>query len=281
MAKIHPAAVVDPNAELDADVEVGPFCYVGPNVSIGSGTRLISHVSILGPTTIGQGNRIWPQTVLGGEPQDTKYKNGPTQLIIGDGNEFRESVTAHRGTEVDRGVTRVGDHNLIMAYAHVAHDCIIADHVILANGVALAGHILIEAHANIGGLVGCHHFLTIGKHAFVGGMARLVSDVPPFMIVEGNPAKVRGVNTIGLARHGFDDEAVDHLRDAYKRLFKNASDGTGVGQMAESLDQLEHDYPNDENVTSLIQSIRNASAGIHGRYRESLRQDDRRRAQPK
>ena len=280
MTTIHPTAVVDRRAELGEHVSVGPLCYIGPNVVIGANTRLISHVCILGPTKIGEHNAIWPNTVLGGDPQDVKHKGESTELVIGDHNEFRESVTVHRGTMTDQGTTRVGSHNLIMAYGHVAHDCVIADHVVLSNGVGLAGHIHIGSYANIGGLVGCHHFLTIGQYCFVGGMARLVSDVPPFMIVEGNPAKVRGVNTIGLIRHGFDEQTIERLKDAYKRLFKNAAQDKGVGQLAENLDGLERDYADDKTVAMLIDAVRNASNGIHGRYRESLRQDDPRKTIP-
>ena len=277
MTLIHPSSVVDPKADLAHDVQVGPLCHIGRDVKIGPGTRLISHVVVLGPTEIGAANTIWPNATLGGDPQDLKYGGEPTRLVIGDHNQIRESVTMHRGTENDNGVTTIGNHNLFMAYVHVAHDCLIGNHVIIANGVALAGHISVEDFAAIGGETGVHHFVTIGQYAYIGGMCRLVTDVPPYMMVEGSPAKVRGINSIGLVRHGFSPETVDHLKDAYKRLFRNAAEGTGVGQMSENLIQIEKDYPDDPAIARLVCAIRKASAGVHGRYRESLRADDRRK----
>ncbi len=278
MANIHPTAVVDPQADLAEEVEVGPLCYVGPQVVIGPGTRLVSHVVVLGLTILGRDNTVWPNVVLGGDPQDLKYKSGPTQLIIGDANDIRESVTIHKGTENDQGVTRVGNHNLVMAYVHIAHDCVIGDRVVLANSVALAGHVVVEDHAAVGGQSGVHHFVTIGQYGYVGGMTRIVQDTPPFMVVEGNPAKVRQPNLIGLARHGFSNENIDHLKDAYRRLFRNSANGEGVGQTAEMLVQLEQDYADDEHIISLIQFMRNTTNGMHGRYRETLRHDNRRKA---
>ena len=281
MANIHPTSVIDPKADLAEDVEVGPLCFVGPQVVIGPGTRLVSHVAILGLTVLGRDNTVWSNSVLGGDPQDLKYKGEPTQLIIGDANHIRESVTIHKGTENDQGVTRVGNQNLIMAYAHIAHDCVIGDRVVLANGAGLAGHVMVEDHAAVGGQAGVHHFVTIGQYGYVGGMTRIVQDVPPFMMVEGNPAKVRQPNLIGLARHGFSDQSMDHIKDAYRRLFRNSANGEGVGQTAETLVQLEQDYADDEHVTALIRFMRNTTNGVHGRYRETLRQDDRRKAAPK
>jgi UDP-N-acetylglucosamine acyltransferase len=278
MTQIHPSSVVDPKAELAADVQVGPLCHIGPGVTIGTGTQLISHVVVLGPTVVGALNMIWPQTTLGGDPQDLKYRGEPTRLIIGDHNQIRESVTMHRGTANDNGVTTIGDYNLIMAYAHVAHDCLIGNHVVIANGVALAGHIQVEDFAAIGGESAVHHFVTIGGHAYVGGMCRVVTDVPPYMLVEGSPAKVRGINSIGLTRHAFPVETVGRLKEAYKRLFRDAAEGTRVGQMSEGLAQVEKDYPDDPAIVKLVGAVRNASVGVHGRYRESLRADDRRRA---
>ena len=281
MADIHPSSVIDSRAELADDVEVGPLCYVGPNVRIGHGTRLISHVSILGPTTIGQGNTLWPQCVLGADPQDLKYHGEHTELRIGDHNIIREAVTIHRGTVNDQCVTVVGDHNLIMAYTHIAHDCIIDNHIVLANSIALAGHIHIQDHAVLGGQTAIHHFVTVGQYSYIGGMTRLVHDVPPYMIVEGYRATVRSVNLVGLARHGFSDSSIQHLKTAWKKLFKNTAEGSGVGQTAQQLTQLEADYPDDQAVMTLITAIRNAQSGTHGRYREAMRQDNRRTAIPR
>ncbi|MBH06651.1 MAG: acyl-[acyl-carrier-protein]--UDP-N-acetylglucosamine O-acyltransferase [Phycisphaeraceae bacterium] len=275
MANIHPTAVVDPKAQLDQDVEVGPLCHVGPHVTIGTGTRLLSHVTVLGPTVIGRKNRIWPQATLGGEPQDRKYRGGPTQLIIGNHNEIRESVTIHRGTENDESVTKIGNNNLVMCYSHIAHDCVIHDRVTIANGVGLAGHIHIESDVNIGAETGVHHFVSMGQHCYVGGMSRLVHDVPPYMIAEGSPARVRGVNLIGLARHEFPTETIGRLKTACKRLFRNGDNG--VGNITQGITELETELPDDPHIANLILAIRNSVSGIHGRYREGLRQDDRRK----
>ncbi len=278
MNQIHPTAVIEPGAELEDGVSIGPFCYVGPKVKIGSGTRLIGHVTLLGRTVLGSDNTIWPQATLGGDPQDLKFEGEETALIIGDGNEIRESVTIHPGTANGGEVTRVGNDNLFMVGAHIAHDCTIGNHVVLANAVHLAGHISIQNHAVISGASGLHHFVTVGQYAFIGGMTRIVHDAPPFMILEGNPSKVRGVNTIGLARHRFPKENIDHLKDAYRRLFRNNAPDGVVKTMAESLDHLEAAYPHDECIAMLVRFIRNSSIGMHGRYRESRRSDNRRAA---
>lgn len=277
MPDIHPSSVIDPGAELAQDVCVGPLCHVGPHVTIGAGTRLVSHVAILGPTEIGAHNRVWPQAVLGGEPQDRKYTGENSRLVIGDHNDIREGVTIHRGTDNDEGLTRVGSHNLIMGCVHVAHDCIIGDHVVIANSVGMAGHARIENCAVIAGMVGMHHFVTIGCHAYVGGMTRLVQDVPPYMIVEGNPAKVRGINSIGLGRHGFDDQTIGRIKEAYKKIFRNSTQDQAVGKAHDGLAQLEKDYGDDPTISNLVAAVRNSTASVHGRYRESLRRDDRRK----
>lgn len=274
MANIHPSAVIDPGAELADGVDVGPLCYVGPDVRIGAGTRLISQVTILGPTDIGCRNTVWPHATLGGQAQDLKYKGEKTRLVVGDDNEIRENVTMHRGTAHDLGVTRVGNHNLVMAYVHIAHDCTISDDVIIASYVALAGHVRIERCAVIGGASAAHHFVTIGQYAYVGGMTRLVHDVPPFMVVEGNPATVRGANVIGLTRHGFDPETIKRLKDAYRRLFRDMGAGGRAGQTAAALTELEALHPGDETIATLVLAVRNSGSGHHGRYRESLRHDD-------
>lgn len=269
MHDIHPTAVVDPAANLDADVKIGPLCHVGPSVTLGQGTQLISHVSILGPTEIGRENTIWPHATLGGAPQDLKYNGEPTRLIVGDHNDIREGVTMHRGTNHDDGTTRVGSHSLIMAYAHVAHDCVVGDRLVIGNSVNLGGHICIEDHVIIGGAAAVHPFLTIAQHAYIGGMTRLVHDVPPFMILEGNPATVRGVNLIGLARRGFASSDIDRLKLAYKKLFSRTMNGV-AGQTAEAIAELTAQFPDDPHIKALVDSIRNANKGAHGRYRECL-----------
>ncbi len=274
MPNIHPTAIVDPGAQIADDATVGPFCIIGPKVVIGSGTVLMSHVHVCGRTTLGEHNTVWPQAVLGGDPQDLKFGGEDSELIIGDHNEIREAVTMHKGTANDNHLTRVGDHNLIMAYCHVAHDCDVGHHIIIANAVQLAGHVKIEDHVIIGGCVAIHHMVTIGAHAFVGGMTRVATDVPPFMIVEGNPAKVRAVNAIGLARRGFTEDAIDHLKDAYKRLFAPRLRG-GVVNTVQATRALEDAYPHDQHVDQLLSALRNTATGLHGRFRENARRDDR------
>jgi UDP-N-acetylglucosamine acyltransferase len=279
MPTIHPTAVVDSRAELADDASVGPLCYVGPGVKVGAGTRLISHVAVFGPTTLGADNEVWPHAVLGADPQDLKFHGEETVLTVGDHNVIRECVTLHRGTANGGGVTRVGSHNLLMVGVHIAHDCVVGDQVIMANNVTLAGHVAVQDYANIGGCVAVHHFVTFGRHCFVGGTSRIVNDVPPFMKVEGSPSRVRGVNTIGLARQGYPAEAIERLKDAYRRLFRgqNGEDegAPPVGHVAAALDHLEQAYAGDECIATLVQFMRNKMAGVYGRYREAARPDNR------
>lgn len=274
MPTIHPSSVVEPGAKLAEDVVVGPFCRVGPRSTLGPGTKLVSHVCVLGRTTLGTGNTVWPFTILGADPQDLKYNGEDSELIIGDHNDIRENVTLHKGTNNDRGVTRVGDHNLIMAYAHLGHDCVVGNHTIISNAVQFAGHVHLADHAIVGGATACHHFVTIGQYAYVGGMTRIVSDVPPFMIAEGNPSRIRGVNAIGLKRHGFCPDDETRLKHAWKLLFKKASEDQG-GASSAALDELQSLYPDDWMVNALIDALRRSAQGTHGRYREGLRKDNR------
>jgi UDP-N-acetylglucosamine acyltransferase len=274
MSQVHPTALVDPAASLADDVAVGPFCIVGPRVTLGPGTQLMSHVHVMGRTTLGQHNIVWPHCVLGGDPQDLKFAGEDTELLVGDHNEIRESVTMHKGTANDLGVTRVGSHNLIMAYAHVAHDCILGDRLVIANGVQLAGHVCLKDHAVIGGVTAIHHMVTIGAHAFVGGMTRVSKDVPPFMVVEGNPGKVRNVNAIGLKRRGFTDQSVANLKDAFRRLYGKSLRGKVI-DTASVCDDLTDAYPYDPHVMALVQSLRDTASGMHGRHRETARKDNR------
>jgi UDP-N-acetylglucosamine acyltransferase len=275
MPTIHPTSVIAEGAELAEDVVVGPFCYVGPAVRIGVGTKLTSHVSVYGRTTLGENNTVWPQVTLGGDPQDLKFHGEDSQLIIGDYNDIRENVTIHKGTENDQGKTIVGDHNLIMAYVHLGHDCVVGSHVVIANSVQLAGHIHIEDFASIGGATAIHHFVTVGQYAYIGGMTRIVADVPPFMIVEGNPSRVRGVNAIGLKRHGFDEAAEEGLKIAWRRLYRGSYDGQSVGKTSDALATLIEQHPDDPCINRLVQFIQRSQQGVHGRYREGLRRDDR------
>ena len=279
MPQIHPTAIVERGAELADDVIVGPLCHVGPKVRLGPGTRLISHVTILGRTTLGEGNTVWPYATLGGDPQDLKFKGEDSQLIIGDHNEIRENVTIHKGTANDGSVTRVGNENLLMVGCHVAHDCTLGNHIIIANAVQLAGHIVVEDHAAIAGGSGVHHFITIGQYAYIGGLTRVVRDVPPFMVFEGNPARVRKVNTTLLERCQFPPEQIDRLKRAFRLLFGGGDSDDGashrfVGHTTQALQTLDAEFPDDPCIQALLTSVRQSIDGLHGRYRESLRADN-------
>ena len=218
---IDPRAIVSPAAQLAADVAVGPFSVIGPQVEIGPRTVIGPHVVLNGPTRIGADNRIFQFASLGDAPQDKKYRGEATGLEIGDRNVFRESCTINRGTTHDKGVTRIGSDNLFMAYAHVAHDCVIGDNTVFANSVALGGHVEVGDWAILGGLVAVHQFTKIGAHAFLGGGAILSRDVPPYVMVAGNPAVPHGVNAEGLRRRGFSDEQIRHIREAYRLLYRS------------------------------------------------------------
>jgi UDP-N-acetylglucosamine acyltransferase len=218
---IHPTAIIHPKAQLDTTVEVGPYAIIGEFVCIGAGTKIGSHVVIDGITQIGNECEISPHCAIGLPPQDFKYKGEPTRVIIGNRNRFREYVTIHRGTPTGRNETIVGDDNYFMAYSHVAHDCIIGNHVTMANAAALGGHITVGDYAVIGGLVGVHQFVRIGGYAMIGGGAILVQDVPPYLIASGNRAKLYGLNSVGLRRHGFSKDAMEGIKKSYKLIFRS------------------------------------------------------------
>ncbi len=218
---IDARAIVSGEAELAADVSVGPFSIIGPQVQIGPRTVVGPHVVINGPTTIGAGNRIFQFASIGDAPQDKKYQGEPTRLQIGDRNVFRESCTVNRGTAHDQGVTRIGSDNLFMAYAHVAHDCVVGSHTVFANCAALGGHVEIGDWAILGGLTAVHQFTKIGAHAFLGGGAIVTRDVPPYVMVAGNPAVPHAVNSEGLKRRGFTEEQIRHIRDAYRIVYRS------------------------------------------------------------
>ncbi|MEB3323217.1 MAG: acyl-ACP--UDP-N-acetylglucosamine O-acyltransferase [Synechococcaceae cyanobacterium] len=201
---VHPTAVVDPRARLGGGVEVGPYSVIGPEVEIGEGCRIGPHVVIDGRVRLGRANRVFPGACIGLEPQDLKYDGAPTEVVIGDGNTVRECVTINRATH-DGEQTRIGSGNLLMAYSHIAHNCQLGDRIVIANGVAVAGHVVIGDRAVIGGVLGIHQFVHIGTLAMVGGMSRIDRDVPPFTVVEGHPGRVRGLNRIGLRRSGMAD----------------------------------------------------------------------------
>lgn len=256
MARIHPTAMVEPGAELASDVELGPYSYVGGEVRIHGATRVGDHARVEGRTVIGEGCQIYPFAVVGVAPQDLKYMGEPTELIVGQGNIFREFCTIHRGTASGGGRTVIGAHNVFMAYSHVAHDCIIGNHVILANAAALAGHIEIHDHAIIGGLVAIHQFVRIGAYAMVGGFSGVAQDVPPYTLASGSRAKIYGLNVVGLRRHGFQSDTIQVLRKAYRILFRsNLMLQTAVQRIREELPHL-------AEVENLIRFVQESKRGI-------------------
>ncbi|MCC7147286.1 MAG: acyl-ACP--UDP-N-acetylglucosamine O-acyltransferase [Phycisphaeraceae bacterium] len=281
MPQIHPTAIIEPGAHLADDVQVGPMCYVGPNVRLGPNTRLMHRASVMGKTTLGENNIIWPNALVGAEPQDLKHRGEETELVIGSDNQIREAATIHCGTAHGGGVTRVGSHNLIMGNVHIGHDCMIGSHCVLTNAVLLAGHVHIEDHVVLGGGSAVHHFVTIGQFAFVGGMTPVRHDVPPYMIFEGCTPRIRAVNTIGIKRNGFSDESVEHLKFAFRLLFREQrsddddSDPNPSPQAFDHLAQLEQQYPSDPCIQYLVGFLRNMRQGVYGRYRESFRTDKR------
>jgi len=237
MATIHPTALVHPEAKLDADVHVGAFSIIGEHVEIGAGTQVGPHAVITGHTRIGCGNRIFQFVSLGEEPQDKKYAGEPTRLEIGDNNVIREFCTFNTGTVQDAGVTRIGNDNWIMAYVHVAHDCVIGDHCIFANNASLAGHVNVQDYAILGGFTGVHQFCRIGAHVITGIASVIRQDVPPFITVAGSPAAPHGINSEGLKRRGYSPEALAAIKRAYKTLYKS---GLGLSE-AQSLIAAESD----------------------------------------
>jgi UDP-N-acetylglucosamine acyltransferase len=222
LSLIHPGAIIDPGAELDEGVEVGPFSLIGPGVRIGRGTRIGPHVVVRGLSDIGVDNRIFQFASVGEDPQDRKYGGEATRLIIGDRNVVREGATIHRGTVQDAGVTCIGNDNLFMAYTHVAHDCRIGDHAIMANAASLGGHVRVEDWAILGGFTLGHQFCHIGAHSFCAMGSVVARDVPTYVTVGGHPAVPRGINSEGLKRRGFSDEAITLIRRAYRLLYRSS-----------------------------------------------------------
>lgn len=222
--QIHPQAIVDPSAELAAGVVIGPGAVVGPGVRIGAKTWIGPHVVLDGRLTIGVSNRIFPGACLGQEPQDLKYRGAPTEVVIGDHNTIRECVTINRATE-EGEVTRIGDHNLLMAYCHLGHNCLLGNGIVMSNGIQVAGHVEIEDRAVIGGCLGIHQFVHIGGLAMVGGMTRVDRDVPPYCLVEGHPGRVRGLNRVGLRRRGLDQsnggEELRQLQEIWTLIYRS------------------------------------------------------------
>jgi UDP-N-acetylglucosamine acyltransferase len=256
MSKIHPQAIIDPSAKLASDVEVGPFSVIGPYVEIGAGSVVKSHVVVKGPTTIGKNNTLFQFASVGEDTPDLKYKGEPTRLEIGDNNVIREGVTIHRGTVQDRGATIIGNNNLIMAYAHIGHDSVVGNHTILVNNTALAGHVIVGDWAILSGFTLVHQFCHIGAHSFSGMGTAIGKDVPPFVMVYGNPAEAKSINAEGLKRRGFSKEHIAALMHSYKLIYRRGlTVEDACQQMAELVDQCPH-------VQLLIDSLRNSQRGI-------------------
>ncbi|MEM0896059.1 MAG: acyl-ACP--UDP-N-acetylglucosamine O-acyltransferase [Verrucomicrobiota bacterium] len=255
---IHETAVIDPAAKIGDGTEIGPYCVVGAGVELGGNCRLHNQVTLSGPAKFGADNEFFPQCVIGGRTQDLKYEGEPTFLEAGDGNVFREFVTVNRGTSKD-GKTLIGSNNLFLAYSHVAHDCLIADHVIFSNNGTVAGHVEVGDFVVLGGLSAVHQFCRLGAHAMTGGCAKIVQDIPPFMIADGNPAKLRGVNTVGLQRRGFSESDVRALKSAFRWLFRNT-----VGTMSERLASLRRRNEEEGGSAKVIELIEFIEASERG-----------------
>lgn len=262
--RISPLALVDPRASIADDIEVGPFCIVGPDVTLGPGNKLISHVVITGHTTIGKNNVFHPNCVIGGPPQDLKYKGEVCYLEIGDGNTFREAVTIHTGTAVGGGLTRIGDQNLFMVNTHIGHDARIGSRCIFANNVMIAGHIHIGNNVVLNGAVGINAFVTVGDFAYIAGAARIHHDVPPFVKVSDDNC-IRGLNAVGLRRGGVPDAEIAALEEASRKLF-----GKRMPQSV-AMQELGSSNGHHPRVTHLIDALKRRNSGKHGRYLESLR----------
>ena len=255
MIEIHPTAIVHPGAQMGADCFIGPYCVIGEHVSLGEACRLHAHVVMDGQTTLGCRNEIFPFASIGLRTQDLKWKGGMTRTEIGDDNTFREYVTIHSATQ-DGDVTRVGSHNHLLAYCHVAHDALIGNHVIMSNVATLAGHVKVEDYAVIGGLAAVHQFCRIGTMSIIGGCSKVVQDVPPFMLVDGNPGQTRTVNKVGMERNGVSEEAQTAIKQAYKLLFREGL------TIPNALARIAVELPSLPEIQHLVAFARASERGI-------------------
>lgn len=256
MPFIHETAVVSPSAIIADDCYIGPFCTVGESVSLGNGVRLDSHVVVDGITYIGEGTHVFPFASIGLGPQDLKYAGEPTETIIGRGNTIREFVTIHRGTTGGGGVTRIGDNNLFMAQAHVAHDCQLGNEIIMANAATLAGHVEIADRASVGAYSGVHQFCRVGNEAFIGGYSVVVKDAMPYAIVQGNHAKCYGLNKVGAKRRGYSRETIDNLNHAYHLLLSSKLNTT------QAVERIESEITDCPEVALLVEFITSSKRGV-------------------
>ncbi|MCP4230844.1 MAG: acyl-ACP--UDP-N-acetylglucosamine O-acyltransferase [bacterium] len=255
MSEIHPTAIIAPEANLPDDIEVGPFTVIGPQVTIGVGSSIGSHALIEGETYIGANAKIYSNTVIGTDPQDIKFAGEHSTVHIGDNATIREFVTINRGT-VDREDTRIGDNVVLLAYAHVAHDCIVGDNCLLSNCGTLAGHVVIEDYVVIGGLAAVHQFGRVGAHAFIGGTLGVTRDVPPYLLVGSDPTRIVGLNTIGLKRRGFSSEVIGALKSAYRIYYR---EGLNTTQALQRIEEEVSGYP---EVEHFVEFIRNSERGV-------------------
>jgi UDP-N-acetylglucosamine acyltransferase len=260
MARIHPTAIVDAGAQLGEDVEIAAYALIGPDVRIGEGTRVGPHSVIEGHTTIGRGNRIFQACSIGSPPQDKKYAGEPTRLEIGDGNTIREFCTINLGTVQDAGVTRVGDDNWIMAYVHIAHDCQVGSHTIMANLTQLAGHVHLGDWVVVGGMSGLHQFVRVGAHAMIGFQTRMAQDLPPFVTAAGNPAEAQGVNAEGLRRRGFASERIEAIKRMYRTLYRQS---LTLDEATQQIAALRQSLPQfDADIALMLDFLAAAPRGI-------------------
>lgn len=254
--KIHPTAIIAPDAELAEGVEIGPYTVIGPDVHIGKNTIISPHVVIEAHTDIGEGCRIFQFASIGVQPQDLKFRGEATRVVIGNYNTIREFVTIHRATMSDIGVTIMGDHNLIMAYCHIAHNCKLGHHIIMVNAANLAGHIHVEDYAIIGGLTGVHQFTRIGAHCIIGGASAISKDVAPYLLVSGNRAKTHGLNLIGLKRRGFKEDTIRSLKEAYRLIFRSAL------LLHTALEKVRNEVEDCPEVRHFVEFIEQSKRGI-------------------
>jgi UDP-N-acetylglucosamine acyltransferase len=254
--KAHETAIISPEATIADDVEIGPYSIVGPNVSIGAGSNIGPHVVIKGHTTIGENNRFFQFSAIGEQPQDKKYDGEATELIIGNNNTVREFCTFNTGTAQGGGVTRIGNNNWIMAYVHIAHDCIIGNDIIMANNATLGGHVTIGDFAILSGFAGVHQFVEIGEHSFVSFASFVNQSIPPFVTVSGEKAKAKGVNTEGLKRRGFTAEQVQNVRRAYRTLYRS---GLSLDEAKQKLIEMSQDA---DEITPMVEFLKNVERSI-------------------
>lgn len=253
---IDPTAIIDSHAELADDVSIGAYSVIGADVKIGAGTIIGPHVVIKGPTSIGIKNRIYQFTSIGEDPQDKKYAFEVTRLEIGDRNTIREFTSMHRGTRQDNCVTRIGNDNLFMAYTHVAHDCVIGDHVIMANGASLAGHVHLNDHAILGGFTLVHQFTQIGQYSFAAMGSAITQDIPPFIMVGGKPTRPHGINSVGMERNGISAEDIRLIRNAYKIIYKMNL------RLEDAIEQIEELSRDSSQLYDMVGFLRNVRRGI-------------------